>query len=218
MLRWLIIALLLANLGYFGWTQGWMQEQGFAPEPQEEPFRLDMQIRPKALRVLTAAEIKRLEASAPPPKAPECLQAGLFTPEQAAALRQALDASLPASLWQFVEGVETGRWIVYMGPFASTDALTRKKGELRYLSIAFEPPRNPDLEPGLSLGSHDSVESAQLVLAQLARRGVRTARVVQERAEVRGEWARLPVVDDSLRSRLDDYKTLLAGKSWRACR
>ena len=60
--------------------------------------------------------------------------------------------------------------------------------------------------------------NTELVLAQLARRGVRTARVVQERAEVRGEWARLPVVDDSLRSRLDDYKTLLAGKSWRACR
>lgn len=218
MLRLLVVALLLANIGYFGWSQGWLQAQGFAPTQQDEPLRLDTQVQARALRVLSAGEVKRLEASVPPPKAPECLQAGLFTREQAQALRQALDASLPASLWEFAEGVEAGRWIIYMGPFPNADALTRKKGQLRYLGIAFESPRSQDPELGLWLGTYNSADGAQQAMAQLARRGLRTARLIQERAEVRGEWARLPVVDDSLRGRLDDYKPVMAGKSWRSCR
>ena len=47
---------------------------------------------------------------------------------------------------------------------------------------------------------------------------LRTARVVQERPEQRGQRLLLPVVDDTLRPRLDELKTVLGTKPLRPCR
>ena len=74
------------------------------------------------------------------------------------------------------------------------------------------------LEPGLSLGGFTSQAAAQQQLNALSQRGVRTAKLVQERAEVSGQVLRLPQVDDTLRPRLDELKTALSGKPLRACR
>ncbi len=46
---------------------------------------------------------------------------------------------------------------------------------------------------------------------------MRTARVVLERAEVRGMMLRLPAVDDGLRNRLDALQPILAGKRLEPC-
>ena len=104
-----------------------------------------------------------------------------------------------------------------MGRYADIEALNKKRGELRGLRIRFEPLINARLEPGLSLGSYNSEAAPQQAQEQLGDRGVRTARVLQERAEVRGQWLRLPEVDDALRQRMDSFKPLLAGKPLRAC-
>ena len=50
------------------------------------------------------------------------------------------------------------------------------------------------------------------------KRGVRTARVAQERPEVRGQSLKLPLVDEALRPRLEELKPLLNGKPLRSCR
>lgn len=47
--RW-IIALLLANLGWLAWSQGWLQPLGWGPARQAEPQRLQRQVRPEALQ------------------------------------------------------------------------------------------------------------------------------------------------------------------------
>ena len=65
--------------------------------------------------------------------------------------------------------------------------------------------------------AYPSEAAAKDGLAQFASRGVRTARVVQERAELRGQWLRLPQADASLKQRLDNLKTALAGKALRPC-
>jgi hypothetical protein len=52
----------------------------------------------------------------------------------------------------------------------------------------------------------------------LAQRGIRTAKVVQERPEARGQLLKLPAVDDGLRARLDNLKPALNGKTLQACR
>jgi hypothetical protein len=52
----------------------------------------------------------------------------------------------------------------------------------------------------------------------LSQRGVRTAQVVQEHAEVRGTLLRVPAADDALRAKLDELKPLLAGKVLSPCR
>jgi hypothetical protein len=221
MLRLLVLALVLANAGYFAWTHGLLADYGFAPAAQAEPQRLAQQIRPEAMRLLTAADARQLENATAPPSAAqpaaECLQAGLFTPEQSTALRSSLESSLPIGSWTLESSVEPGRWIVYMGKYTSEDALAKKRAELRSLGLSFEALVNPALGPGLSLGHYGSQADAERELAKAATRGVRTAKVVLERPEARGLLLRLPAVDAALKAKLDAFKPQLAGKPLQAC-
>jgi hypothetical protein len=221
MLRLVVLALLLANAGYFAWTHGLLADYGFGPAAQAEPQRLAQQIRPEAMRLLTTAEARQLDstvAAAPAPApAAECLQAGLFTPEQTSALRAGLESSLPIGSWSLESGTEPGRWIVYMGKYNSEDALAKKRSELRGLGVSFEPLVNPALGPGLSLGHYGSQAEAERGLAGAATRGVRTAKVVLERPEARGQFLKLPAVDAALKARLEALKPQLAGKPLQAC-
>jgi hypothetical protein len=221
MLRLLVLALLLANAGYFAWTHGLLADYGFAPAAQAEPQRLAQQIRPEAMRLLTTADARQLENATPTPSAAqpaaECLQAGLFTPEQSTALRTGLESSLPIGSWTLESSVEPGRWIVYMGKYNSEDALAKKRVELRGLGVSFEALVNPALGPGLSLGHYSSQAEAERELAKAATRGVRTAKVVQERPEARGLLLRLPAADASLKAKLEALKLQLAGKPLQAC-
>ena len=148
---------------------------------------------------------------------PECLQAGPLQEAQLNAVRPLL-ASWPASSWNLEPVAEPARWIIYMGKYASDEHVNRKKGELRQLGISFEPLSNTALEPGLSLGGHASEADANRQLDALVARGVRTARVVQERPEVQGQKLVLPAVDDTLRARAEELRVVLNGKSLRPCR
>lgn len=95
MLRSLVVVLMLANLAFYGWTQGWLTDVlGLSPEGDREPQRLSAQIKPGALQVLqtgstaqpapepavaavsaptglpaASAQIPAPEASEPPPAA-----------------------------------------------------------------------------------------------------------------------------------------------------
>lgn len=219
MLRFLVLALLLINGVYFAWTQGLLRAFGFAPTQQSEPQRLAQQIRPEVLRLLTAQELRQLEAApgGAASKPVACLQAGLFDEAQSATLRSALTPALPPGSWSLEAALEPARWIVYMGPFANAEAQARKRAELAALSLRFEPMSNPALEPGLSLGRFDAPAAATLALNALSRRGVRTARVVQEQAEVRGMMLRVPAADEGLRTRLEELQPALAGKRLEPC-
>lgn len=222
MLRLLVLTLLLANAGYFAWTHGLLADYGFAPVAQAEPQRLTQQIRPEAMRLLTASEARQLDstsaAAAPTPQpVAECLQAGLFTPEQTAALRASLESNLPVGSWSLESSTEPGRWIVYMGKYNSEDALVKKRGELRGLGVSFEPLINPALGPGLSLGHYTSQAEAERELGKAATRGVRTAKVILERPEARGQLLKLPAVDAALKARLEPLKPQLAGKAFQTC-
>ena len=52
MARTLFLLLVLANVGYFAWSQGWLAGIGMAPARQTEPQRLSRQIQPEALNVV----------------------------------------------------------------------------------------------------------------------------------------------------------------------
>lgn len=217
MLRLLVLLLLLANAFYFAYSQNWLASSlGLAPVQQSEPQRITQQIKPEAVRVLAGEEAKRIEAAAAP-KAPECLQAGLFTEAEAMALKPSLDA-WPSGSWTIESATEPARWIVYMGKYPDAGALEKKKSELLERNVSFEPLANPSLEPGISLGGYPTEAAAKQQLEALTQKGVRTAKVVLERTEAKGELLRLPAVDDALRARLDDFKPVLAGKPLKACR
>jgi hypothetical protein len=219
MLRFIVLLLVLLNATYFAWSQGMLRAYGWAPSEQSEPQRLKQQIRPEAIRILTAEETRRAEtATQVPVRPPECLQAGLFDEPQFETLRRTLETTLPAGSWVSETVVEPGRWIVYMGKFPTASALAKRRAELNKLKIHTEPLLNPELEPGISLGGFESQAEAGKALLALQKRGLRTARVVVERAEVRSSLLRIPAADDAIRAKLDELKPALANKPLKSCK
>ena len=287
MLRLLVVALALANVGYFLWTQGGLALLGLGPVSQSEAFRLNQQIRPEAMRLLTdttgaavpeqatastapdrtaasgaasasaaaagavlatraasnpasSASAAALPSSAPSsaplsaPGAPvvgtplassaataaapdECLQAGLFTEAQANALRARLQASLPEGSWALSRVVEPPRWIIYMGRYDDESMVAKKRNELRARGVYFEPVQNQRLNPGLSLGHFTTKPDAERELAKDAERGVRTARVIQERGEVRGQRLVLPAASAAVKAQMVALRRQLAGRALTGC-
>ena len=216
MLRLTVLLLVLANAGYFAWAHGALWAWGLGPAQQAEPQRLEQQIRPKAIRILRPDEARRLELAATgPARAAECLQAGPLDDTQVAGLTPLLE---PAGSWSLEPVVEPGRWIIYMGKYATAENTARKKAELRQLGVSFEALTDPSLEPGLSLGGFTSQAEASQQLETFLQRGVRSAKVVQERSELRGRLLKFAAVDDSLRPRLDELAPVLNAQTLRPCR
>ena len=219
MLRLLVLLLVLANAGYYAWAHGMLAAYGFAPVAQTEPQRVAQQIKPEALRILTPQEASLAQQTNLPSAAAvtECLQVGVFNEEQTVVLRERLVSALPAGSWALESVQEPARWLVYMGKYSSPDAITKKQSELRGLGVSFEALNNAALEPGLSLGSFPTQAEADLALARISKKGVKTAKVVQEREELRGQRLKVASVDAELRSQLENIKPMLAGKALKSC-
>ena len=222
MLRLIVLLLVLANAGYYAFSHGLLAAYGFAPATQSEPQRLAQQIKPEALRVLTPLEARQFQSA--PPTSPtaassttECLQVGLFNEEQTVVLKERLVSALPAGSWALQAVLEPARWMVYMGKYSSLDAVTKKQAELRGMGVSFVALSNAALQPGLSLGSFKTQAEADTELARIAKKGVKTAKVIQDPAEQRGQRLKLPAVDAALRSQLDAIQPQLAGKAFQSC-
>jgi hypothetical protein len=218
MLKLFVLILALMNGAYFAWSQGLLQSLGLAPEKQTEPERLTKQIKPEALLLLTPDELKQLLA---PPlvglRASECLQAGLFSVAQGEVLRGTLTANPGVGTWTLEAATEPARWIVYMGKYANADELAKKQMQLTALSLRVEPLANPDLGLGLSLGHYPTAAEAGVALEGFSKRGVRTARVVLERAEIRGLMLKISTTEVTVQAHLDALQPSLAGKALAAC-
>ncbi len=218
MLRLLLLSLILANGVYFAWTRGLLRAYGFAPVVQSEPQRLAQQIKPESVRVLSSGDLQKAEAQVQADLVPkECLQAGPFEPPQAAVLRGALENDLPAGAWQLESTLQPARWIVYMGKYPNAETLAKKRGELATMNLKIEALNNPALEIGISLGGFESQAAATAELARLALRGIRTARVVQEREEGQVYALKLPALTEAMKAKLDGVKSALDGKLLKKC-
>lgn len=237
MLRLVVILLVLANAGYFVWTQGLLAPLGLSTQVQSESHRLQEQVQPEAIRLLNAPRTDTasrtpptVQAAAPvetpapqtaapvaSPPATACWRVGGYTPAQADALRQALQGQPAlAGLWQLDEAQTSGRWIVYMGKL-NDELMARKKTELREMNVEFREIRGGALGPALALGTFSTEAAAQQGLAIVTRKGVRTARVVQERPEATVFALRLPAVTDEQRAAVEALGEVLAGKRLSPC-
>lgn len=218
MLRLLVVFLLLANGFYWLWSEGGLRGFGYGPALQREPQRVAQQIQPEAIQVLSPADMKRVEAQVKADLAPkQCLQAGPLEAEQVAALHSLLEADWPAGAWQFDTVAVPARWMVYMGKFASEEALAKKRGELAVMNLKVQGVENPALQPGLSLGAFETEAQATVELARLGARGIRTARVVLERAAEQITLLRLPAVSEAMQPQVEKLTPLLASKSLAPC-
>lgn len=243
MLRWVIVLLLVANAGFYAWSNGHLTSLGFAPGEQREPERLQAQIRPEVMRLLNPPE-----PLAPAPEAPKaedpssagasetaapttpdttavavlpataCWLAKGFTKAQADALEKPLlDLALPKGSWRFEEVSSGGRWVVYMGRYTG-DLLNKKKDELRELKVEFRTLNDPPLGPGLALGTYSSEAAAEQGLKDVTRKGVNSARVAEERGQVVSHTLRLAEVTEQERAAVEGLgPSLLGDKTFQAC-
>lgn len=231
MLRGLVLLLLLANGLFYAWAQGWLSPWVPARAEQREPGRLQQQLRPEGVTVLSprdagavlAAAAASAAASAgaavPPDDTLRCLEAGPFA-----------DAALPAVLSLLQQhGVPDGSvqhdvvgsastWAVVMGRFPDREAQRAKLEELRRLGVRADELSSPAaLVPGLRLGHFSDRYGAETALASLSRRGVRTARVIELPAGTLRHWLRALQADAELQTRLRGLPGERLGAGFQAC-
>lgn len=124
MLRSLVLALLIVNLGFFAWTHGWLRAWvGLPPEGQREPQRLSAQLHPEQIEVLQPGEDEtaRNHALRRPHEPTEAAQAA-SSPASAASATEGPSA-VSASGSDSKQAAATGPALcVEAGPFNPEDA------------------------------------------------------------------------------------------------
>jgi hypothetical protein len=231
MLRLFVLLLLLANSLFFAWTNGLLSQWGLVEATKNESFRLAEQIEPERIvikhnDVAPAPTVTNTAAAPAPAQAPSstplltpsptasttttCLTAGAFNDRQSTILKQTLSTKLPDIRWRFDLVSVPARWIVYMGKYPNTSARELKKSQLDQIKVHYEVLTEANLEPGLSLGSHATQAAANQSLQQLVKQGVRTARVLQESPEQKGQTLVVPAIDDVNRTQLNAVYTTIA--------
>lgn len=230
-MRATLLILLLANAGYFTWSQGhWLGLGGRGswadPAPLREPERLDQQNLPDRLTILVTSppstpSAQKDVATGSEDSSPVCLQASLANDEHAAALRGALAASgMAEDSWQLDTTVQPARWVVYLGKFASAEALRTRKAELRAAKVDHRDINNPALQPGLALGTFPTETAATQALRDVTRNGIKNAKVVAERPESRQHTLTLPRATPALQGTVQGINAGLSSNAafdWQPC-
>ena len=229
MLRTLVVVLALANLGFYAWTQGWLDSiTGVHAGGDREPERLARQVQPETVVILPSSAAGA-NASAPsatntattavvPTPTLVCLEAGPFSNTELSAAEAAIRANAPAAGWDDVKTDKPGAWIVYMGRYADREMLAKKKEELARIKLSFEEARNsPSLEPGLVLGRYGDRAGAENELAKFNLRGVHSAKVVEISPGSSSHVLRVDKADAALAAQLMGMKNEALGKGFAPC-
>ena len=227
MLRLVVAALLVANIVFFTWSQGWLDGLvGARSIGDREPDRMSRQVRPELVRILPAAAASEPAgaadaASAPVVTAPEpalaCLEAGPFGDPALAAAQSAAREALPGASLTVVKTTQPGTWIVYMGRYADREALQKKEAELKRRKLNYEEMINNSLAPGLSLGRFDDRTAAGKALEQYALQGIRTARIVELIPAATIQTLRIEKADPILVAQAIGLRTAALGKGFAVC-
>jgi hypothetical protein len=228
----LLLVLLLANAGYWAWSQGWLRPTLPPPRAAEsEPQRLALQQRAQWVSVVPGAA-GSAAVSAARAAARVCLEAGPFGGEgadEAAASAAALAWAGPAALapggaapgsngaagsgWTLVNRPLPPAWWLSAGRYPEPAGRPRREAELRELKLGFEwvpvpaaaasAPRGwADIAPALVVSRHASAAAAEAALAALPLPARRTLRIVAAPAGPARWWIQVREADSDLQARL----------------
>ena len=216
--------LLLANLAFFAWTY-----LG-AGRASDEPQLIEQQLNPHEIRLLSSEEVSKLAAERAkqaaerpktPPKPPvaACLELGGFSPSDVAQVQKALEPlGLGARLAQRRADEIASYW-VFIPPLRSRQSANLKAVELRKLGVDdfFVVQEDPKLRYAISLGVFKTEDAANSRLAELQKKGVRTARVGSRETSVQKVYFSIREVPDALVAKLNDLRQGFAGTELREC-
>jgi len=234
--RTVFFLLLAANLGVLAWTY-------FGGLGSTEAQLMEQQLNPQAIRLLGAEQLAALAAerakqaaerpkpppppppaptpSPPPPKAAvaACLELGAFNPGEVARVQQLLEPlALGARLSQR-RAEEIANYWVFMPPQGSRQTASRKSAELKKLGVEdfFVLQEDPKFRFAISLGIFKTEEAAQARLAELRKKGVRTARVGPRETQVQKVYFTVREVPEALASRLNELRQGFPGSELKNC-
>jgi hypothetical protein len=226
MLRKLVVLLALANIAFFSWTQGWLDDViGIRARGDREPERLLRQVRPESVQVLPSTTPRSQAPGSPgggtsvadAGSLPACLEAGPFSAAQVGAAEALLQINLPSGSWTHLKTERAALWMVYMGKLDG-DAMARQQEELRRLKVPYDELRPPsELAPGLSLGRFEFRNNAHNLLDQLAQRGVRNARVIEAVPASSSHVLRIDQPTPALAARIAALRGDALGKGFVPC-
>lgn len=237
MMRALVLLLVLANLAFFAWTQGWLDEvTGIRAHGDREPERLGRQVQPELVQILSPQAARGTPpppaqaapatpatvptpAAAPSPAAPlACLEAGPFTGTEVAAAEAVVRAALPDGSWVSLKSSRPGLWMVYMGKFKDRDELQKRQEELRAIRVEYDELRGPpELLPGLSLGRFEERGNAVNALEKFSLRGIRAAKVIEVRAPSTSVSVRMDKAPAALAAQAMALSSAALGKGFVPC-
>ena len=187
-LRLSFFLLVFANLAFFAWVQGYFG----ATDANREPERLQQQLQPEKLRLVAAPGGAKAVA-----EATACRGIGGLSMVNAEALKAtALAAGNDA---QLVPVLEPKAHLVLIAELANLVAAEKKAAELRRLGVTQQEIVATDGERReIVLGRFTADAAARDFLAELVKRGVKSARVEgrdqppqKARVELRGPADRL---------------------------
>jgi cell division protein FtsN len=242
-MKLVFLLLALANLAFFAWQQGVF---GGLPDAGREPERVNRQVEPERIRVLTQPEVQALRAKvkdAPRETAPlppttsgaavplanaiasadlvgaACVEVGDFTVESAGRVRQRLE-TLAVGDRLTIRSVETGGWfMVYVPPFKTRAEVDRRADELRKAGVKelLVIGENSPMRYGIALGSFKDQDLANKHAADLDRRGIKGVRVADKPASVQVTRFQLRAVDAALAEALRALQKEFNAARFQAC-
>lgn len=207
MLRALVLALLVLNALFFGWSQGWLDRVvGIKAGGDREPERLAKQVKPERISLLSPQAASALQTRS-------CLALGPLNGDAALAEAQAAlqRAGFGAGDWQVQTAEQAGVWAVASIRLPSKDFQARKEETYKKMKIAFEHLSGPPEElPTLVLSRHASDKAAQAALEALSQRALKGLRVLQLQAPLTRHSLSIPKADGTQQAKL-------AGLGFKAC-
>jgi hypothetical protein len=221
MLRALLGLLVLANLGFFAWSRGWLAP-GIAPpnQGQHEPQRLQAQVKPELVAVLPPKDASAAVVAARAAAA-VCVETGpLAESELVTAEAELVAAQAPAGSWTREPAPLPPLWLVYAGRWPEPAARRAREADLRKLGLEPEVLTAPaDLAPGLVISRHASKADADAALEKLTSGTppLRGSRVAQLPLPAASTVLRLARADADLQARLRLRPGEALGGGFRPC-
>jgi hypothetical protein len=216
MLRNLVLALLLLNLGFCAWTQGQLDHfVGVQSRGDSEPLRLGQQLNPDRIKIV------------PPPSAAKtaalangCLEIGPLQPGQLSAAQELLYSALAAERWIDVKTQTPAVWIVAMLPHRDASFQEKRLAQLQEKGIPFDVVTDlPKLGNALSLGQFNSRPDAEKALTVFAQRGLTKLQTAQFLPAMLTHTLRADRIEPALQEQLKKLQgnSALAGRGFKAC-
>jgi sporulation related protein len=222
--RIVFFLLLLANIGFFAWAYFG------SGRASDEPQLMQQQLNPQEIRLLSQEQVVKLAAErakqlAERPRSPArapivaCLELGAFSPTDAPRVEKALEPlGLGARLSQRRADEVASYW-VFMPPLRNRQAANLKAAELKKLGVEdfFIVQEDAKWRFAVSLGVFKTEEAARARLAELQKKGVRTAKVGPKETSVQKVYFAIREVPNALVARLNDLRQGFAGTELKDC-